>query len=189
MKAKWFIWLGTCSLRDLYLTTGVCSTAQFHCRQAFILFKQAFHTYWMNDCENTSFVQSEIRKIIVLHTGRHQMASNFWNVSVSKKISQYVWIKNIIPPYPWYHGKCLNDSYSLVAMHQKPHSFAALASSLFWWIVTRKKIVRTHFPQNNLYILTFLKGSPCNGQPATDLEAIIQRCHPSKFCWHPPGRC
>ena len=123
------------------------STAQFHCRQAFILFKQAFHTYWMNDCENTSFVQSEIRAIIVLHTGRHQMASNFWNVSVSKKISQYVWIKNIIPPYPWYHGKCLNDSYSLVAMHQRPHSFAALASSLFWWIATRKK----------LFVLTFHK--------------------------------
>ena len=30
-----------------------------------------------------------------------------------------------------YHGKCLNDFYSLVAMHIKIHFFAALSYSFF----------------------------------------------------------
>ena len=30
-----------------------------------------------------------------------------------------------------YHGKCLDNFYSLVVMHQKIHSFAALIRSFF----------------------------------------------------------
>ena len=40
------------------------------------------------------------------------------------------------------YGKCLNDFYSLVTMHQKPISFASFfdASQLL------NKIIRAHFP-------------------------------------------
>ena len=43
----------------------------------------------------------------------------------------------------------LNNFYSLVAMHQKTHSFAALTRSFFFLRIA--KIVRAHFPWNNLY--------------------------------------
>ena len=68
-----------------------------------------------------------------------------WNL----KKSQFVWNKNIIKTY---HGKCLNDFYSLVAMHQKTHSFPALTRWFFFLILRNSciKMVRAHFPRNNL---------------------------------------
>ena len=45
-------------------------------------------------------------------------------LSVRKNFSRYE-IKTL------HHGKCLNDFYSLVAMHKKTHSFSALTRSFF----------------------------------------------------------
>ena len=45
--------------------------------------------------------------------------------SVSKNLGMYE-IKTS------YHGKCLNDFYSPIAMHQKTHSFTALTHSSFF---------------------------------------------------------
>ena len=45
-------------------------------------------------------------------------------LSVRKNFSTYE-IKTL------HHGKCLNDFYSLVAMHKKTHSFSALIRSFF----------------------------------------------------------
>ena len=51
-----------------------------------------------------------------------------WNL----KKSQFVWNKNIIP---W---KVFERFYSPVAMHQKTHSFAALARWYFWCFAARE---------------------------------------------------
>ena len=51
-----------------------------------------------------------------------------------------------------YHGKCLNDFYSLVVIQQKTHSFATLTFSFFFLCFpTRElKLFRAHFLWNNL---------------------------------------
>ena len=65
------------------------------------------------------------------------MASNLLNVPVSRSMYE---IKTS------YHGKRLNDFHSLVAMHKKAHSFAALTRSGFLHashLVNKTRIVRT----------------------------------------------
>ena len=61
-----------------------------------------------------------------------------------------------------YHRKCLNDFYSLGAMHQKTHSFVSLTRSFrslvrFFdasqLVNKNRACVRAYFPWNNLYIL------------------------------------
>ena len=58
-----------------------------------------------------------------------------------------------------YRGKCLNDFYSLVSMHRETHSFAALTCLFFFIIIHRNswiKIVRAHFPSDNLQITSVI---------------------------------
>ena len=65
-----------------------------------------------------------------------------------------------------YHGKRLNDFYSLIAMHQKTHFFAALNRWFFlffflffvfvfcFFLMYRNswiRIIRAHFPWDNLF--------------------------------------
>ena len=58
-----------------------------------------FQPYWMCNCENKLFFQSETWNIVV-HNGGQQMTSNLWNVLVSEKKLSMHKIKI------YYHGKC-----------------------------------------------------------------------------------
>ena len=51
-----------------------------------------------------------------------------------------------------YHGKCLNDFYSLVVIQQKTHSFATLTFSCFFlcFPTHELKLFHAHFLWNNL---------------------------------------
>ena len=91
-----------------------------------------FHTYWDLYCQVSSFVFDWKEGCSVTF-----VRSNLW-IKLWKNLSLYQ-IKTS------YHGKCLNDFYSCDALKKLTRSFFLMHRNS--WI----KIIRAHFPWNNLY--------------------------------------
>ena len=84
---------------------------------------------------------------VVPHSGGQQMASNPWNVSVSKKKSQCVWNKNVIP---W---KVLEQFLFTRCDASKNERVSTANGCVFDTSHLVTKIVIAHFPWNSLYSL------------------------------------
>ena len=90
-----------------------------------------FHTYWDLYCQVSSFVSDWTKDVV--------------SFSFAQSLNLIVKNLSLYQIKTSYHGKCLNDFYSCDALKKLTRSFFLMHRNS--WI----KIIRAHFPWNNLY--------------------------------------